>query len=104
MNALALVLLVGFSFATLSRAATLDDFQRNQAEPLARLQAQLLAQPETWNPSPEDRKLLDSLDSTCHQRDCLLSRLPWHTDLNEAKAEAKAKKRPILSLHLLGRL
>jgi hypothetical protein len=44
------------------------------------------------------------LDRVCAQRDCRTSRLFWHTDLEEAKAAAQKLGRPILSLHLLGRL
>jgi hypothetical protein len=44
------------------------------------------------------------LDQVCGQRDCAASRLFWYTDLEEAKAAAKRLRRPILSLHLLGRL
>jgi hypothetical protein len=44
------------------------------------------------------------VDQLCHQRDCAWSGLYWHTDLESAKAEARATHRPILSLRLLGRL
>jgi hypothetical protein len=44
------------------------------------------------------------LDRVCGQKDCRASRLFWHTDLEEAKAVARKLGRPILSLHLLGRL
>lgn len=46
----------------------------------------------------------DLLDRVCAQKDCRASRLFWHTDLNEARAAARRSGRPILSLHLLGRL
>lgn len=55
--------------------------------------------------APEARvELQASLDRVCAQKDCHASRLFWFTDLEEAKAEAKRRGRPILSLHLLGRL
>ncbi len=44
------------------------------------------------------------LDELCQQRDCYASRLYWYTDLEQAKAAAKASGKPILSLRLLGRL
>lgn len=45
-----------------------------------------------------------ALDKLCQQRDCYASQLYWYTDLEAAKAEAKATGKPILSLRLLGRL
>ncbi|MBD2297933.1 hypothetical protein [Nostoc sp. FACHB-190] len=52
-------------------------------------------------PNPQIRAALDQL---CQQRDCYASRLYWYTDLEAAKAAAKASGKPILSLRLLGRL
>ncbi|HXG66440.1 MAG TPA: hypothetical protein VNO70_15180 [Blastocatellia bacterium] len=54
--------------------------------------------------SPQWQQLTAALDTLCAQRDCYASRLYWHTDLEAAKAEARASGKPILSLHLLGRL
>jgi hypothetical protein len=48
--------------------------------------------------------LRTALDRLCQQRDCHASRLYWYTDLEQAKAAAKASGKPILSLRLLGRL
>ncbi|HKO57884.1 MAG TPA: hypothetical protein VJ276_18600, partial [Thermoanaerobaculia bacterium] len=45
-----------------------------------------------------------ALDRVCRQRDCSASRLYWFTDLGAAKAEAKKRGLPILSLRLLGNL
>ncbi|BAZ39767.1 hypothetical protein NIES4101_57230 [Calothrix sp. NIES-4101] len=56
---------------------------------------------ELKNPSPQIRAALDTL---CQQRDCHASKLYWYTDLEQAKAAAKASGKPILSLRLLGRL
>lgn len=50
------------------------------------------------------KALRDALDSLCQQRDCYASRLYWYTDLDQAKAAAKASGKPILSLRLLGQL
>jgi hypothetical protein len=44
------------------------------------------------------------LDKACAQKDCLASRLYWFTDFEEAKRAAQETGRPILVLHLLGRL
>lgn len=44
------------------------------------------------------------LDKTCAQKDCVTSRLYWNTDFEEAKRVAQTTGRPILVLHLLGRL
>jgi hypothetical protein len=49
-------------------------------------------------------EIAKTLDRVCAQKDCQASRLFWHTDLESAKAEAQRLGRPILSLHLLGRL
>lgn len=53
---------------------------------------------------PGRARLLAALDVVCAQRDCVLSRLYWHTDLAEATARARAERKPILSLRLLGDL
>ena len=51
--------------------------------------------------SPKDT---EALDRVCGVRDCADIRLFWYTDLEAAKAAAKASGKPILSLRLLGRL
>ncbi|TBR59270.1 hypothetical protein B4U84_16920 [Westiellopsis prolifica IICB1] len=53
------------------------------------------------NSSSQIRQALDKL---CQQRDCYASKLYWYTDLEQAKAAAKASGKPILSLRLLGNL
>jgi hypothetical protein len=45
-----------------------------------------------------------AIDQISGQRGCTVSRLYWHTDLNEAKAAAERTRRPILSLRMLGKL
>jgi hypothetical protein len=55
-------------------------------------------------PAAERAQLQKTLDKVCAQKDCHASRLFWYTDLDQAKAEARRLGRPILSLHLLGRL
>jgi hypothetical protein len=44
------------------------------------------------------------LDRVCGVRDCADLRLFWYTDLEAAKAAARAAGKPILSLRLMGRL
>jgi len=56
------------------------------------------------NPAQLDPKLRYAMDLVAAQRDAHASRLFWHTDLEQAKAEAQKLGRPILSLRLLGRL
>lgn len=58
----------------------------------------------TSAPAGERAALQKTLDRVCAQKDCHASRLYWYTDLEEAKAAAHRLGRPILSLHLLGRL
>ena len=55
--------------------------------------------------SGQERAALEAqLDKACAQRDCVTSRLSWYTDLEEAQRAAAELRRPIISLHLLGRL
>ena len=50
---------------------------------------------------PQLRKVLDAI---CQQKDCDSAQLYWYTDLEQAKAAARASGKPILSLRLLGNL
>jgi hypothetical protein len=56
------------------------------------------ANDEAW------QRISTALDSVSQQRNSYASRLYWYTDLEKAKAEAKASGKPILSLRLLGNL
>ena len=58
----------------------------------------------TAAPAAERAELQKTLDKVCAQKDCHASRLFWYTDLDQAKQAARRLGRPILSLHLLGRL
>jgi len=63
------------------------------------LHRELMAKPA------DDRASAEALlDRVCAQKDCRASRLYWYTDLDEAKRAAQRLRRPILALHLLGRL
>jgi hypothetical protein len=59
-----------------------------------------------WKAAPpeEQATLQRMLDKVCAQKDCYASRLYWYTNLEQAKEAAHRLGRPILSLHLLGRL
>jgi hypothetical protein len=52
----------------------------------------------------EWRRLKTALDAVSQQKDSYLGGLFWYTDLNEARAAARASGKPILSLRLLGKL
>lgn len=56
------------------------------------------------NQVAQSNQVLSALDSICGQKDCYASRLYWYTDLEQAKSAARAQRKPILSLRLLGRL
>ena len=45
-----------------------------------------------------------AIDRVAAQKDAYASRLFWYTDIEQAKAAARASGKPILSLHLSGRL
>ena len=64
----------------------------------ARLQAGRTSNDVAW------QKLSARLDAVAGQRDAWASRLYWFTDLEAAKTAARAQKKPILSLRMLGRL
>lgn len=50
------------------------------------------------------KRIAFALDSVAMQKDAYASHLFWFTDLEEAKKQANAKNKPILSLRLLGNL
>jgi hypothetical protein len=50
------------------------------------------------------RRISFALDAVSQQYDSYASRLYWYTDLEQAKAAARASGKPILSLRLLGNL
>jgi hypothetical protein len=54
--------------------------------------------------TPQWQRLARALDAVSQQKDSYLSGLFWHTDFGQAKAAARASGKPILSLHLLGKL
>jgi len=50
------------------------------------------------------KRIANALDAVAMQKDAYTSHLYWYTDLEEAKRAAKAQKKPILTLRLLGNL
>ncbi|MBK7828864.1 hypothetical protein [Nannocystis sp.] len=66
--------------------------------------ARMLGLSAGTGPSAAELQLQDSLDEICAQRDCAAARLYWYTDLEQAKAAARASGKPIVSLRLLGDL
>ncbi|MEM7036624.1 MAG: hypothetical protein AAF570_06550 [Bacteroidota bacterium] len=52
----------------------------------------------------ERKSLHHTLDQIAQQKDAFYSRLYWYTDLDKAKAAARAANQPILSLRMLGKL
>jgi hypothetical protein len=101
--------------STLAREAVSDDqtiaanaIQRLRAAGPAGLDALFEAHTNAIQPSATDDKrwirVHDALDAVGQQRDCYASHLYWYTDLEQAKAAARASGKPILSLRLLGNL
>src|SRR5262249_29402307 len=70
-------------------------------EQITRLSAQ---SPRQRASDPEWQRLTAALDWVSRQRDSYASRLYWYTDFEQAKAAARASRKPILSLRLLGNL
>jgi hypothetical protein len=99
---------IGFLHTNSAKIATADQTKLSQEVAVLRPQGarglekflKTYAQ-ELKNPSPQMREALDQL---CQQRDCYASQLYWYTDIEQAKAAAKASNKPILSLRLLGNL
>jgi hypothetical protein len=68
---------------------------------IARLSAE---SPRLRASDPEWQRLTAALDGVSRQRDSFASHLYWYTDIDLAKAAARASGKPILSLRLLGNL
>jgi hypothetical protein len=64
----------------------------------------LLERAEQYRSAGDWDRFTSALDRVSGQRDSYNSRLYWHTDLEQARAAARAQGKPILSLRLLGRL
>lgn len=59
---------------------------------------------KTGDATAEWKRIADALDTVAMQKDAYTAHLYWYTDLEAAKAAAKAKNKPILTLRLLGNL
>jgi hypothetical protein len=64
----------------------------------------MLATYDHMSPSPERDAFALAIDKVAGQRYATVARLYWYTDLDAAKAEARAVHKPILSLRMLGKL
>jgi hypothetical protein len=67
-------------------------------------QNRIEARPNTPANDTHWEQLRAAFDAVGQQRDCYASHLYWFTDLEKAKAAARASGKPILSLRLLGKL
>jgi len=91
-------------------AAAIDALRADGARGLATLFAhhqELIdakARGEIAQEHPKWQRLEAAIDAVGGQKNCLASRLFWHTDLEAAKAESARIGKPILSLRLLGKL
>jgi hypothetical protein len=59
---------------------------------------------ETGENTENWQKISYAIDGVAKQKDAYASQLFWFTDLDEAKKQAKAQNKPILTLRLLGNL
>jgi hypothetical protein len=71
---------------------------------LERYAPQIAAHQAGAPPDEQWKRIASALDKVGGQYDDYASQLYWYTDLEKAKAAARASGRPILSLRLLGRL
>ncbi len=94
---LALALLQGH------RTPAVDEISALRAEGPPALE-RLLARYDALPEGSERDDLERTIDAVAAQRYATFSRLYWYTDLEAAKAAARASGRPILSLRMLGRL
>ncbi len=78
--------------------------EKRSPELLAKLLAEHDALVAQGADGPTLARIRHAIDRAAAQRDAHVSRLYWYTDLEEAKAAARASGKPILSLRLLGRL
>ena len=66
--------------------------------------AALLERYDRTQAGPAKDALADRIDALAREKYATVSRLYWHTDLRTATAAARAERRPILHLRMLGRL
>ena len=68
------------------------------------LETMRAATPQAFASNRRWQRLRQAIDAVAQQKDAHASQLFWFTDLDQAKAEARRSRRPILSLRLLGKL
>ena len=93
--------------AAFARSAPDDAVARARARGPEGLAAYVSAHAAVLARGPADPawpRVTAALDAIAAQKDAAFARLYWYTDLEAAKAAARASGRPILSLRLLGRL
>lgn len=71
---------------------------------LAKYSAEIDRYEKDGNATEDWKRIALAIDSVAMQKDAYTSHLYWYTDLEAAKAAAKAKNKPILTLRLLGNL
>src|SRR5260221_263549 len=107
MHDLARMITLGIAAAAVAIPSTApaaaDDVANLRAQGPSGL-ATLLARYDTMRAGPERDQLATTIDAVAAQRYATISRLYWYTDLGKAEAAAKAQRRPILALRMLGRL
>ena len=95
--------------ALLALSPTPDSVQAVQSTAAPPSRAGKTAEPKapsstSAEPDPAVVRWRSAVEAVAAQRDAVASRLFWYTDFNQAQAAAKESGKPILSLHLLGRL
>jgi len=99
--------LAALALPSTAPAAAPEQTARPSVSPPARDPAALhglLDRFDRMTPGAEREALALAIDRHAGQRYATVSRLYWYTDLDAAQAAAKASKRPILALRMLGRL
>lgn len=106
LTALSILALVGTSFALAAYCPPANTSQTlvahttpAQTRSPALLQSLLAA----YDQAPSEA-LKDQINAAAAQYDATWSRLYWHTDLASAQAQARAERKPILYLRLMGKL
>ncbi len=66
--------------------------------------AEIESHSATARPAAGWSRVAFALDAVARQKDSYAARLFWHTDFEEARKVARAERKPILSLRLLGNL
>jgi hypothetical protein len=90
--------------AGLAEATELFDFMKASVDAFAASGADAEGENAPLSPEETCSRLAQVVDQVAGQRGATNSRLFWYTDLDQAKAAASENGKPILSLHMLGKL